>query len=552
MRRPSVLLAFVVLGLAASAYLSWLGGQHIPKIGDEAVYASIVRKTAEARRWLPLATAEGLGQTKPPLLFWTGIVATRGGEAWHLFRLRLPIVLFTFATAAVAAWATARSTGSRRAGLFAALSFLAFASTFQYGRPFLTNLPETFFVFLPFAAAAARPSRLDGWPFWILAGVSTGLACLFKSFALVVPVAVAFAAWLLVRRPSLGTFLRRDLAKGVVATLLALGLFALWPLFDPDPRAILHEFVLGENVGKVGDGGWFAGLFSKTHGVWTTLLGPFFNAGFLAPAVVWLAWDAWRRGRKRTEVENGMWCLLLAFVVVFTLPGHRQANYLLPAMPALAVLLGTAWPRLPKLWLGASAFAVAVAALVGVGFQMGVARGVLPSGAYAPWQVGVPLATFLLAGFVAVRPRHARATLHALVFLAYLTLGAVLAPFEGPAGRFPPEAVAALRDRTVWVPSRFRSREERYRFLLPGADVRPYPEKLDRPLRRLRERGQIVAVQVPPDAPPPEDATVYGSRLDLRTRQTAAEIRALLFERRFDVLVNREILLRDDVEREPR
>jgi 4-amino-4-deoxy-L-arabinose transferase-like glycosyltransferase len=536
--------AGVSVGLALLAYAAGLGGLHIPHIGDEAVYLAIARKTAASGHWLPLETVQGLGQTKPPLLFWTGMVAGAWGAAWDLFRLRLPIVLFTFATAALAGWTAGRVARSARAGVLAAFSFLAFWSTFQYGRPFLTNLPETFFVFLPFAVALSKPTRLDGWPFWVLAGVSTGLACLVKSFALVVPVAVGFGAWLLVRRRgSFAAFLRRDLAKGILAAAIALGLFALWPLLDPHPRAILDQFVLGENVGKVG-GGWLPGLVSPSHGAWTTLLGVFFNAGFLAPAVVWLAWDAWRRRRGWSEVETACWLLVLAFVVVFTLPSHRQSNYLLPAMPAVAVLLALSWERIPTPWLGATAFASAVAALLALLFQVGIAGSVLPAGAYAGWQIAIPAATVLLAGAVAIRPRFAPRTVHAIVFLVYLSIGAAIAPFDGDLGRYAPAELRRVAGETVWVPSNFRAREERHRFLLPGADVKPYPADRDDIARRLLAEGKTVAWSAPVGEAPPAGTDVLGGRFDLRSRQTPEEIRELVLERRFGVLVQREMLLR--------
>jgi 4-amino-4-deoxy-L-arabinose transferase-like glycosyltransferase len=37
-------------------------------------------------------------------------------------------------------------------GLVALLAYLAFFSTYRYGRPFLTNAPEVFWVFVPFFA----------------------------------------------------------------------------------------------------------------------------------------------------------------------------------------------------------------------------------------------------------------------------------------------------------------------------------------------------------------------------------------------------------------
>ena len=65
-----------VLVLAVFTYTYSLDGLHIPHIGDEAPYIQIVRLTAESGDWLPLKTTSGLENTKPPLLFWLGMVST--------------------------------------------------------------------------------------------------------------------------------------------------------------------------------------------------------------------------------------------------------------------------------------------------------------------------------------------------------------------------------------------------------------------------------------------------------------------------------------------
>lgn len=297
----------VVLPIALTAYLVALGGLHIPHIGDEAPYLEITRLTAESGRLLPLQTAEGLENTKPPLLFWMGIASTDWARHWTLWRLRLPVVLFTFMTAALVFYAGRSLSQDVGAGCVAALTYLAFGTTFQYGRPFLTNPPETFFLFVPLAVAAAQPARMDRWGFWLLTGISVGVATLFKSFAVVVPVAFAFTLWLLARRGwRLRPFLRHDLSKGLLATGLALACFALWPLLDPNPRAVFEDFVVGENFGKVGsDGGYLADLFSAAHGLHMTLLGPFLNAVFLAPVLVLVIVRDWKARATLRAGERG-------------------------------------------------------------------------------------------------------------------------------------------------------------------------------------------------------------------------------------------------------
>ena len=160
--------------LAVIAYLYSVDGLYIPHIGDEAPYIEITRLTAESGAWLPIRTAPGLENTKPPGLFWLGLVTTRWAESFTLFRLRFPIVVFTFLAAGLTFVVARRLTRDLECGYIGGLTFLGFYSSYQYGRPFLTNLPETFFVFLAFAlvlpGAGAR-YRERYW-LWVLVGLS--------------------------------------------------------------------------------------------------------------------------------------------------------------------------------------------------------------------------------------------------------------------------------------------------------------------------------------------------------------------------------------------
>ena len=70
------------------------------------------------------------------------------GTYWTLWTLRYPSVLYTLLTAAMVFLLARRFARSTSAGCLAALTYLAFFSTYHYGRPFLTNAPETFWLFL--------------------------------------------------------------------------------------------------------------------------------------------------------------------------------------------------------------------------------------------------------------------------------------------------------------------------------------------------------------------------------------------------------------------
>ena len=99
-RLPRHLVWLGIAVLVALGYLFQLGGDHIPRNGDELVYAHIARLTAESGQWLPLVSSyDFMRNTKPPLLFWQAMMAGGWGDHGSLLRLRLPSVMYLWATA---------------------------------------------------------------------------------------------------------------------------------------------------------------------------------------------------------------------------------------------------------------------------------------------------------------------------------------------------------------------------------------------------------------------------------------------------------------------
>jgi 4-amino-4-deoxy-L-arabinose transferase-like glycosyltransferase len=535
-----------IAALAAFTYLYSLDGLYIPHIGDEAPYIQIVRLTAESGQWLPLETASGLENTKPPALFWLGIVSTDWARNWSLFRLRFPIVVCTFLTAGLVFLLARRMSGDGESGYVGALAFLGFASTFQYGRPFLTNLPETLFVFFPFFLLTYFRNRIEGWGiwFWLLAGLSVGVASLFKSFVLVAPVGVAFGWGCLVeRRWHLGTFLKKDALGLTLALLLAIACFALWPALDPDPASVIRQFVLEENLGKLGGESYLSGLFAEPYPLYRIWLGHLANAGLFALPLVYLALKSVGHRRELSWEEKILWIFVLSFLIVYTVPSQRQENYLLPTVPALAVLLGVHWKQIKLRWFYLFHIPVLLALLlVGLVIHALFDR-VLPAGSYRWWQLALPVLALLATAGGLLWNRISGYTFHLAVFLAIASLAVGLAPFDGPIGRYHRNTVAALEAKTVYVPSNFVSKYERHRFILPGARIEGYFPSNTEHLNRLLRSGQIVAIERPLGQTVAGPFQVYGKRLTLRSRQRRGEIAKILFERELDLLVQQEIIV---------
>ena len=255
--RPRWLLMWYGLAtvLAVFTYFYGLDSEHIPKNGDEYPYEHITRMTAASGHWLPLQSElPEMRNTKPPLLFWQGMASTDWGRNWTLWNLRWPSVIYTMLTAGMAFALGRKLSGRLETGFVAALTFLAFLSTYRYGRPFLTDSPSVFWLLVPCFVAlnwrsALTESRL-AMP--LLLGLTTGVGLLYKSFALLLPVALWLSWWYLrERRYEIKTFLMRDASSLAILGIVALACFSVWFVLDPNPRAIVDEFVFRETRRQV-------------------------------------------------------------------------------------------------------------------------------------------------------------------------------------------------------------------------------------------------------------------------------------------------------------
>ena len=543
-----VLLAVVI----ALGYLYQLGGDHIPRNGDELVYAHIARLTAESGNWLPLVSSyDFMRNTKPPLLFWQAMLAGGWGDHWSLFNLRLPSVVYLWATAVLVGLLTRKIVSqtpaqskdqANVAGAIAAIVFLSFFSTYRYGRPYLTSAPETFWLFGVFFAIAWSPAKLlaSSWKFPLIAGIAIGIACLYKSFAMVAPVGLGLALcyqtlgarkapWQIFRPGVLG-----DGFKVAGICTLALAVFGLWFALDPLPGEVWREFVVGENAGKFKSSpGYFKVAFSGNGGILVILTGYFVNAGLLLPLAVGAAWTAWRCYRSGSEkidtmsdAEKVMWLWLLALALVFMLPNQRSARYLIPAMPAVAVLIALYWQRMARVWFFITLVFCMLGAL-GMGLiAMGAVRAMQDITVYSPlfWAL---LALIVLASLVGmVAKQLTRATVAAAGFAVLFLLAWTTAPLNGELGRFKPSTVALLQGQSVKVPNNFNGQFERYHFILPGVKVVAYdsPQPVDfADVDALLKTSRYALVARRIGQAPCTDCRIIDSRWDLRSRQDPSE-----------------------------
>jgi 4-amino-4-deoxy-L-arabinose transferase-like glycosyltransferase len=485
------------------------------------------------------------------------------GEHWTLLNLRLPSLAYTWGIALMVGlltWkivrdgatdaapsaetdANQRDSRAKTLGAIAAIVYLSFFSTYRYGRPFLTSAPETFWLFGVFFALAWAPARLlaSRWKFPLLAGLAIGLGCLYKSFVMVVPIGFGLALcyqvvgagrapWHLAR-PGIVA----DGLKVAAMCLIGLAMFSLWFVLDPQPGEIWREFVVGENAGKMNSSQGYFKAALGSGGILVILTGYFSNALFLLPLSVGCMVAAWRSWRERvgteqslSDAEKILWLWLLALALVFMLPTQRSTRYLMPAMPALAILMALYWERITRLWFGLT-LGVCLIGLLSMGLiGYGAVRATQEAWIYSPlfWLFIAAAVLACLAGLI--RPALTRPVAALAGFAVLFALAWVTDPFNEERGQFQPNTVALLKGQTVAVPSNFNGHFERYEFLIPGAKIVPY--FADQPVdyadvETLLKTHRYALVQRRTGQLPcaPSQCRVLDARWDLRSRQDGQE-----------------------------
>ena len=523
----SLIIGWVGILFALLVYCTGLGSDHLATNGDELLYAQISKLTAQSGQLLPLQVAEErLRNTKPPLLFWQGILSTDWGSRWSLALLRAPNILYTLLTAGLLFLIGWKRTRSPALGITAALLFLCFFSTYRYGRVFLTSAPETFWLFAPLALLLLHkePRFPEGllWP-WLWGGM-IGVGLLYKSFALVVPVAVTMALWQLRARDwKLSPFLTKDawrIAMMIVASLL---FFGLWFWLDPNPASVLKDFVMRENAGKFNTGGesYWLNLVWGGSSFWRIAVSYPLNAGLLALVAVALFIDTWKRRHHLGHLEVFLWIWMIVLAAFFCIPNQRDERYLIPAMPALALLIAMRLGHLPRWVISVTLVAagIVMAGLIGLALllQHAAATGSL----YPLWALLVPI--FGLAGvaFGLFSNHYSRPLLAPSILMVYLCYAAFLIPLDRGPGLFKGEGMEEVIGCEVSVPSNFNAREESYGFLLPGAAVKPYDHKSSPP------KTGLVVISLPLDQSAPQEI-ILAKRLNMIDRFNAAETRDIL------------------------
>jgi 4-amino-4-deoxy-L-arabinose transferase-like glycosyltransferase len=342
-----LILLFVCLGLIG----------HDPWKADEAYAFGIVYGMLTSGDWVvPMLTGEAFVE-KPPLVYW--LAALTAQLASPVLPLHDGARLASGVLSAIALGATAlcaramfgRDGGHGRVAALLLASSLGFV---LHARMLLTDLGVVAGVAVALYGLVRIPSARRVWLPAALLGTGCGIAFLSKGLVGIAPVC---ATAMLLPPPSGGWRARRYAWTLGAAFLFALPWLAIWPLalFAHSP-AYFYDWFWLNNIGRfAGFGVQPLGAAHKPGFLWETI--PWFTFPLL-PLVAW----AWAHGALQWRSMPGVqvaFTFTAVYVLMIALSSSARANYLLPLLPALAMVAPAALAILPR-WLNATAGATSL------------------------------------------------------------------------------------------------------------------------------------------------------------------------------------------------
>ena len=313
---------------------------------SEARYAEIARKIVETGQWLVPQFDYGVPfWGKPPLSFWLTAVSFRLFGVSE-FAARLPSLVLMMGCGALV-WRIAQVHADRATALLATVVFATTGLVFIAAGSVLTDIALALGATLSMAGFLAMlhtPARRRG-AVAFFGGLAIGL--LAKGPISVVLTALPIALWTLWQREWRAVWSRVPWVTGT----LALGVLVV-PWYWAAERAtpgFLNYFFVGEHWQRFTQPGWTGDRYGAAH-AWRRGWIWLFWLGAAAPwSIVLLDWSIRvvraPRGRLRERLADPLWSYFalwtLAPMLFFTLSRNILPSYVLPGMPALALLI--AW-----------------------------------------------------------------------------------------------------------------------------------------------------------------------------------------------------------------
>jgi 4-amino-4-deoxy-L-arabinose transferase-like glycosyltransferase len=316
----------------------------------ESRYAEIARKMLETGDWVTPQFEYGVAfWGKPPLSTWLS-AAAMAVLGVNEFAARLPSFLLLGGCAALV-YGLAALRGGRDLALWTLAPFAATGIVFVAAGAVMTDPALCLGTTLSMAAfwlalhgpAAAR--RASGIAFFV--GLAIGL--LAKGPVAAVLTFVPIGAWTLWTRQWRAAW---SALPWLTGTALAAVLVVPW--YWAAERAapgFLDYFLVGEHWKRFVEPGWKGDLYGAAHARPRGMIWLFWVVAALPWSVTALAWVGRAAVRRRADLSRLLadpWLVYLLLwtttpMLFFTVSGNVLATYVLPGVPAFALLLADVW-----------------------------------------------------------------------------------------------------------------------------------------------------------------------------------------------------------------
>ena len=314
----------------------------------EARYAEIPRLIIETGNWImPPFNYDVPFWGKPPLTFWlTAISFELFG--YSNFAARLPVFLL----AAVILWLTyafAKTLQSTEKAAFSLLILITTALFFIASGAVMTDIALCLCVSLSMisfwqALHHEETQTAKKWSYLFFVGLGFGL--LVKGPIVGVLVLLPLIAWTILEKQYLAAWQKIPWFKG--SALMLLIAVPWYIIAEIDSPGFLNYFLVGEHYKRFVDAGWHGDLYGVAHKhprgkIWLLWLFASFPWSFIFLGSL-LTWPLRKNKQSQfTQVSKKPWFSYIVLwtitpMVFFSLSGNILYTYVLPGLPAFAIL----------------------------------------------------------------------------------------------------------------------------------------------------------------------------------------------------------------------
>lgn len=335
--RAEVRRDLLLLGVGAAVlFLLALGARDLWQ-PNEPTYGEAVREMHARGEWL-LPTVNGtVFAEKPPLYYWAALVAARALGGVHEWSLRIPSALAGILGVLLTYLLVVPYAGRERARIAAALLATTYgyfwnSRSVQMDLLVTVSTLATILAVVRAADGGAPPARA-----WALAGLAAGIGFLAKGPVAWICPGIVIVVYLVATRRA------RMLATPslLAGAGIAVGVVAPWlvALLATGHAGALREVLLRQNVTRFLEG-W------DHRGPWWYYLYYFWIDAapwsWFVPLVPWLP----DRDPEERRLDLLAWVWLAGVIAFFSLSSSKRSAYMLPAAPAVALLVSGLAERL--------------------------------------------------------------------------------------------------------------------------------------------------------------------------------------------------------------